>query len=897
MIRIRNIFPVLVAFASLVSQSLLASGPFTVNTATDTHAASPATSPRDASGHVSLRSAIEAANAQAGATTILLPPGTYNLTLGELDMAPGGGETNTILATGSALNTIVNQTDGSNRVFNLDASSAGGAAVGLIGITIQGGHDRADLLGGAGILAGGLTNQPLDTLTLADCIIANNSCTPPNTNYTAQPGGGVQMAGGNLNVTGCLFSNNVSAASPGGAIAFIASTMVGGGSGGTLEIDTSVFVNNGLTNTSASGPDGAGAIYINSTSNAVHSLSDSTFSGNSVIGLYTGNVVGGAIDLNTGTLNVDSTSFTSNSVSGALQEGGAIYVDSGTLNVSFSRFEGNTAPGGGSAIFNHTSNGAATSAENNWWASNAGPGPAVSGASVAAWLELNLFASPNPVLINNIAVLDATFEINSVGDVIAPANLSLLVGMPVTFGNAVGGIISGAQTTIQSSGTATALFTAGNVVGPGSAGATVDGATATTPIDIVATNLSVLNTNDSGPGSLRQAITDIYPGGTITFDPGLAGRTIYLTSGELLLAQNLNINGPGANLLTVSGNQLSRVFDIPPGVIVAISGLSVADGLAGGSVPNPNLGGGIYNAGALTLMNCAVYGNSAPNSGLGWGGGIYSTNILNLTGCTVGPTNEAGEVGGGIYVHFGSQLQMLNCTVASNSSPFQVGGIAANTGATVSLTNCTITGNSDAAYGGGYGGQPPQLKNTIIAGNSDSGSAVIDDLQTFNGAVLSLGHNLIGITNSTTGWLTSDLTGSTSSPLNARLGPLANNGGPTLTCALLTGSNSPAINAGDNSDAPPFDQRGPGFPRIVGGTIDIGAYELIPPTLNIAHLPAQVILSWPTNAVGYVLESAPALNPPVTWTPAGAPGIVGSQYYVTNGITPGGKQFFRLDAH
>src|SRR5579862_6306145 len=274
MIRIRNIFPVLVAFASLVSQSLLASGPFTVNTATDTHAASPATSPRDASGHVSLRSAIEAANAQAGATTILLPPGTYNLTLGELDMAPGGGETNTILATGSALNTIVNQTDGSNRVFNLDASSAGGAAVGLIGITIQGGHDRADLLGGAGILAGGLTNQPLDTLTLADCIIANNSCTPPNTNYTAQPGGGVQMAGGNLNVTGCLFSNNVSAASPGGAIAFIASTMAGGGSGGMLEIDTSVFVNNGLTNTSASGPDGAGAIYINSTSNAVHSLSD-----------------------------------------------------------------------------------------------------------------------------------------------------------------------------------------------------------------------------------------------------------------------------------------------------------------------------------------------------------------------------------------------------------------------------------------------------------------------------------------------------------------------------------------------------------------------------------------------------------------------------------------------
>jgi len=672
--------------------------------------------------------------------------------------------------------------------------------------------------------------------------------------------------------------------------------MVGGGNGGTLEIDTSSFVNNGVVNTSASGPDGAGAIYINTTSNAVHSISDSTFSANSVVGLTTGNVIGGAIDLNTGTLNVDSSTFTSNSVSGALQEGGAIYVDSGTLNISFSRLKGNTAPGGGSAIFNHTSNGAAASAENNWWASNSGPGTVISGFNVAAWLELNHFASPNPVLINNTTELDATFEINSVGVVIPPANLSLLIGMPVTFGNPVGGTISSAQITIQSSGTATALFTAGNAVGPGSANATVDGVTAAASFAIVATNISVLNTNDSGPGSLRQAILDIYPGGTITFAPGLAGQTIYLTSGELLLAQNLNISGPGANQLTISGSQLSRVFDITPGVTVTISGLTVADGLAGASVPNPNLGGGIFNAGSLTLINCAIYGNSAPDTSLGWGGGIYSTNALSLTGCTIGPTNEAGLVGGGIYVHFDGSLQMLNCTVASNSTPYQVGGIAANTGAIVSLTNCTITGNSDAAFGGGYGGQSPQLKNTIIAGNNDSGSAAVDDLRTFSGSVPSLGHNLIGITNSTTGWLASDLTGNTNSPLNARLGPLADNGGPTLTCALLTGPNSPAINAGDNSDAPPFDQRGSGFPRIVGGTIDIGTFELIPPTLNIARLPNQVVLSWPTNAIGYVLQSAPALSPPINWSSAGTPVVVGNLYYVTNGISPGGKQFFRLDS-
>ena len=154
MTRRTNILAAMAVCAFLPLQTLRAAGPYTVNTANDTHAASPATLPNDAGGHISLRSAIEAANAQSGATTIFLPPATYNLTLGELDIAPSGGKTNTLIATGNAANTIVNQTDSSNRVFNIDSGSAGGADVGFLGITIQGGQDRADLLGGAGILAG-----------------------------------------------------------------------------------------------------------------------------------------------------------------------------------------------------------------------------------------------------------------------------------------------------------------------------------------------------------------------------------------------------------------------------------------------------------------------------------------------------------------------------------------------------------------------------------------------------------------------------------------------------------------------------------------------------------------------------------------------------------------------
>ncbi|MEI9863753.1 MAG: choice-of-anchor Q domain-containing protein [Limisphaerales bacterium] len=885
-------------FALLPSESLRAAGPFTVTTSSDTHAVNAAASPNDSGAQVSLRSAIEAANAQSGATIINVPPGTYNLTLGELAVAPNGGKTNTIISSGTAANTIVSQTDPNNRVFNIDVNSLGGTSVRISGITIQGGHDHADNLGGAGILAGSITSLPLDNLSLTNCVIVNNHCTPPNTNYTAQPGGGIQMSGGNLTLTGCTFSNNTSAASLGGAIAFISPTLVSGGSGGTLTITNSLFANNRMTNTSTSGPDGAGAIYINTTIVAAHNIRNSTFSGNTVRSLTTGNVVGGAIDLNTGTLNINTCTFTTNSViGGVLQAGGAIYTDSGTLNVVYSRFKGNTAAGGGSAIFNHTANSATTIAENDWWASNTGPGAAISGFSVVSWLKLNHFANLNSIAINGSTTLLATFTTNSTGSAIAPANLSLLLGMPVSFDNAALGIISGAQTTIQNSGMATATFTAGGAGGTGSADATVDGAVATALISILASNLNVVNTNDSGAGSLRQAIANLSPGGTIAFDPSLAGKTIYLTSGELLLTKNSTINGLGANQLTISGNRLGRVLDIAPGTTNMISGLTIADGLANAAIPNPNLGGGIYNGGDLTLINCAIRGNSATNTSSGWGGGIYSTNIVRLIGCIVGPTNQAGLVGGGVYAHFSSTLQMLNCTVVSNTSSFQGGGVVANTGAIVSLTNCTVTGNSDTSLAGGYGSvQSPQFKNTIIAGNTSSAGGAYADIYTFGSPVLSLGHNLIGITNVTMGWLPSDLAGNTNSPLNARLGPLANNGGPTLTCALLLVPNSPALNAGDNSSAPPFDQRGSGFPRITGGTIDIGAFELVPPTLSVLRLPAKIALLWPTNTAGYALESTTNLSLPTVWIPAGVPAIVGSQYAVTNNAVAG-KQFFRLNAH
>src|SRR6266571_8497374 len=87
-----------------------------------------------------------------------------------------------------------------------------------------------------------------------------------------------------------------------------------------------------------------------------------------------------------------------------------------------------------------------------------------------------------------------------------------------------------------------------------------------------AATITVINTSDSGAGSLRQAISDSSSGDTINFDSSLNGQTITLTSGELLIDENLTITGPGANLLAVNGNAADRVFEIISGIDVTISG-------------------------------------------------------------------------------------------------------------------------------------------------------------------------------------------------------------------------------------------------------------------------------------------------------------------------------------
>ena len=133
--------------------------------------------------------------------------------------------------------------------------------------------------------------------------------------------------------------------------------------------------------------------------------------------------------------------------------------------------------------------------------------------------------------------------------------------------------------------------------------------------------LTVLNNLDSGAGSLRDAIGHAKDGDTIVFASSLDGQTIVLTSDQININKSLDIEGPGASLLAVSGNDTNRVFNITEGQVVAIAGLTITHGQVNGVD-----GGGILDAGSsLSLANDVLsYNQDLGNKGSSGGGGAIS---------------------------------------------------------------------------------------------------------------------------------------------------------------------------------------------------------------------------------------------------------------------------------
>ena len=224
---------------------------------------------------------------------------------------------------------------------------------------------------------------------------------------------------------------------------------------------------------------------------------------------------------------------------------------------------------------------------------------------------------------------------------------------------------------------------------------------AATTMSAHAANITVTNTNDSGLGSLRQALRTANDGDTINF--AVTG-TITLTTGGLPVNKSLTISGPGTDQLSIDGNQALLVFGIFPDKTAMISGLSIRNGQTG-----------IWNErGTLTVSNCTVSRNSEVgllNDGRG---------VLSVSNC-----NVSGNSGGGILNSYGV-LTVIFCDVSGNSY-----GIDNDHGVEASVSNCIISSNHP--YGGifnnaGTGGPNEHIlgadltiANTIISDNSESG--------------------------------------------------------------------------------------------------------------------------------------------------------------------------------
>jgi CSLREA domain-containing protein len=374
---------------------------------------------------------------------------------------------------------------------------------------------------------------------------------------------------------------------------------------------------------------------------------------------------------------------------------------------------------------------------------------------------------------------------------------------------------------------------------------------------ITVNTLTDVVAND-GVCSLREAIQSANAGMPIgNCTSGISGPdTIIITAtGTIVLGsalpvptQDVDIVGPGAESLTISGNNTTRIISITAGVRATLSNVTLANGNAGAED-----GGAIFNRGTLTissaslLSNTAHYGGALSNSGQLYitgtalysntstsvGGAIYNLSFITITASAVYSNSAPQANGGGIYNsaghlnvmdsafygnsatvsgggidNQGGTLNVVNSTFYNNKVPIGAGGGILNNG-TLTVTNSTIAGNSHNGLFNGNG-STTLLRNTMIVNTTNA--------ENCSGVFIDGGNNL------QYGGTVANSCGAGIPTGNPRLAPLGDYGGSTPTLALMGGS--AAIDAGSDALCPATDQRG--VKRPLGLHCDIGAYEFMP---------------------------------------------------------------------
>ena len=441
-----------------------------------------------------LRGAILDADALGGTHTINVAAGTYTLTLGEIVFG-NTAQNITIIGAGSS-STIISMTTGAgqDRIFFINPSGTTNSPVITVqGIKFENGYLTSDPYGGAAICAGGGSGE---SLTLTDCLFDNN-VVPIN----SFGGGAVCMqVSGNLTVDNCTFTNNSSNDADGGAVYF--TIFSGSGYSGNLVVTNSIFTGNSVDLPGA-GTSNGGALAFTGQEGIVGSFN----------------------------VTIRNNTFTNNTADGS---GGAISASNSpnlsTSQIHFNRFFNNVSTlSATTGALNFVESSGSVNAENNWWGCNTGPtaspcnqagGDMAGGGSLDAnpWLQLRTTASPNPICsaaggLGNITIVTTSFLNNSDGTTIPVADLSRLIGLPVTWGPTSLGTLSAQQATIQASGTATATFTSNGTAGTATVNAQVDNVPASETSPSRA-NITV-NTSSTAPTGAT-GTTTICPGGNTT---------------------------------------------------------------------------------------------------------------------------------------------------------------------------------------------------------------------------------------------------------------------------------------------------------------------------------------------------------------------------------------------
>ena len=761
-------------------------------------------------GFISLREAILFANERDSSNTITFDPNVFNVpTLINISsQLPTITEELTITGLGADLLTIDAQGGGDDildgngfRIFEVNDGDAGSSIdVSISGLTLTGGDnndfggaisnfenltlDGVAIVGNRSVFGGGVSNDLSGRLTLSNSTIANNE--------VSQDGGGI-FNGGELSATNVTISGNSAAINGSGIVS-------GGDLSGVMLSLTNVTLTNNTGSEGVYFDSGVGPTTASFNNTIIDSPITSVGYGTTLAG--SNNLFAGADPGITGTGNL----FNQSSMLAPL-------ADNGGPTLTHALLFGSPAIDAGDTALAVNGNGISLTTDQR------GEDRVRFGAIDIGAFETTEFRSLTVTTTED--VVDQADGVTSLREAIA--------------------------------------FAFSGLIGDGDADG--DGLRA----DTITFDPSVFTGGENSVIRLTQGQLSISD--TLTIDGSSVGGVVITgdVDGDDILVAGTQVTdvsaSRGIDPLDDLLDDNSRVFDFLDsdlfgGSNVTLTGLTIT----GGRVPEGEKGGGIqFNSnGTLTLNQSAVSGNFAAGSDVD-GGGIYSRSgdvslnnssvtgnfsdedgggirtifgDLSLTNSTVSGNISARD-GGGIITSFGG-VTLINSTISGNTSGRDGGGIGFNDSQII-LANSTVTGNSASRVGGGISFRSQSffqrdslsLQNSIVAGNTDDGSA--PDVQAVGGAAIDLvvEHSLIG---DSTGSEITTASG-TGNILNqsALLGPLADNGGPTLTHALLPGS--PAIDAGDNALA--VDEGGNTLTTAqrgenrFNGTVDIGAFEFI----------------------------------------------------------------------